>query len=59
MVNGTVLVPLHALDFGLEIGDALVQLGHRHRIEILPGEKRNRIIGAAREILVGIHVDKR
>jgi hypothetical protein len=59
MVNGTVLVAFDAHYFGFEIGDALVELRHRHRIEILPGKQRYRIIGAAREILVGIHVEKR
>jgi predicted Zn-dependent protease len=48
-----------ALDLGLQIGDALVELRHRHRIEILPGEQRDRIVGAARESLVGIHGGKR
>lgn len=55
MVNGAVFVSLDAHDFRFEIGDALVELGHRHRIQVLPGEQRHRIIGAAREILVGIH----
>ena len=59
MVNGAVLVAFDARDFGLEIGDALVELGDRQRIEILPGERGHRIIGAARKILVGIHVSKR
>ena len=59
MINGVVPVPLHAIDFSLKIGDALVEFGHRQRIEILPGKQRQRIIGATREILVGIHVEKR
>ena len=59
MVNGAILVAFDALDFGLEISDALVELGDRQRIEILPGERGHRIIGAARKILVGIHVSKR
>jgi len=59
MVNGAVLVSLDALDFGLEVGDALIELGHRHRVEVLPGEERERIILAAREILVGIHKAER
>jgi hypothetical protein len=59
MVNGAVFVAFDALDFGLEIGDALVELGDRQRIEILPGEERHRIVGLARKILVGIHTSKR
>ena len=62
MVNGAILVPFNARDFGFEIGNALVEFGHRQWIEILPGEQRNRIIGLARKILVGIHgpnVDRR
>jgi len=55
MVNGAVAVTSDALDLGFEIGDTLVELRHRHRIEVLPGKLRHRIIGAAREILVGIH----
>ena len=59
MVNGAVLVAFDPLDFRFEIGDSLVEFRHRHRIEILPGDERHRIIGATREILVGIHVEKR
>ena len=55
MVNGAVLMAPDALDFGFEIGDALVELRHRHRIQVLPGEQPQRIIGATRKILVGIH----
>lgn len=59
MVNGAVLVPFDARYFCFEIGDALIELRHRHRIEILPGERGNRIIGPARKILVGIHAVNR
>lgn len=59
MVNGAILVAFDALDFGLEISDALVELGDRQRIEILPGERSQRIVGAARKILVGIHEGER
>jgi putative PIG3 family NAD(P)H quinone oxidoreductase len=62
MVNGALTMALYPRDFRFETGDALIELGHRQRIEILPGERGNRIIGLAREILVGIHgpnVDRR
>ena len=59
MVNGAVLVAPHAIDFRLEIGNALVELRDRHRIEILPGDQRHRIISAPRKTLVGIHGVKR
>jgi len=59
MVNGAVLVASHAIDFRLEIGNTLVELCNRHRIEILSGDQRHRIIGAPRKILVGIHGVKR
>lgn len=59
MVNGAILVPFDAGYFGFEVGDALVELRHGHRIEILPGDQRHRIIAAAREILFGIHGIKR
>ena len=47
MVNGAAFVAFDALDFGFEIGHALVELGDRQRIEILPGERSQRIVGAA------------
>ena len=59
MVNGPVLVPLHPRDFRLQVGDSLVELRHRQRIEILAGERGHRIVAFARKILVGIHDDKR
>lgn len=59
MVNGAVLVALHPLDLRFQVGDAAVELGDRHRIQVLPGERGDRIIGLAREILVGIHVAER
>ena len=55
MVNGALLVASDAHYFRLEIGDALVELRHRQRIKILPGKLCDRVIGPAREILVGIH----
>ena len=59
MVNGAILVPFDARNFCLEVGDPLVELRHRHRIEILSGKLRHRIIGTARKILFGIHGQKR
>jgi hypothetical protein len=55
MINGAIPVLPDTRDFHLEIGDAAVELGDRQRIEILSGERRDRIIGLSREILVRIH----
>jgi len=55
MINGAIPVLPDTRDFRLEVGDAAIELGDRQRIEILPGERRDRIIGLAREILVRIH----
>jgi hypothetical protein len=59
MVNGAVLVPFDPGDFGFERGNALVELRHRQGVEILSGELRQRIIAAARKILIGIHEGER
>ena len=59
MINGAFLVSPDSFDFPFEAGDALVELRHRQRVEILPGKQHDGIVGTAGEILVGIHSLKR
>src|SRR4051812_29417831 len=46
---GALHVRLDAGDLGLQSFDPLVQLVDGHRIEVLPGESDERVVGLARE----------
>jgi len=60
MVNGVILVPFHAGDLRLQRGDPRIELGDRHRIEILLRQQGHRITGpGGRRDVIGIHDAKR
>mgnify|MGYP003418464468 CR=1 FL=1 len=50
-----VALGLGAGDFGFESLDALVKLGHRQRIEILPHQRSERVIALAWFEIVDVH----
>lgn len=51
MVNGAFAFLAGPGDLGFQRGDPLLKLLDRQRIEILAGERLQRIIGAARKIV--------
>ncbi len=52
MVNGALNNITASRDFGFEQRDALLQLSHRKRIEVLACELGRGVVGPAREIVV-------
>ena len=48
----------HPDDLGFEQRDPRLQLLHRERIEVLPGQQRQRVVGLVREELVEVHRGK-
>ena len=56
MVNGALSMLAGAGEFGLELGDARLQLGHRKRVEILTSQQRERVIGRGRKIVFDVHI---
>lgn len=55
MVNGALHMGAHPSDFSLQRGDARVQLRDRERVQILSGQRVQRIARPTREILFGLH----
>ena len=52
---GALHVRFDAGDFGLQRLDPLLQLLDRHRVEVLPGERDQRIVRLAREEVLEVH----
>lgn len=59
MVNGSLFMLFHARDLGFQRRDPRIELGHRHRIEILARKLGDRIAGLVGRKLVHIHSLKR
>ena len=55
MLGGGVHMRLDARDFSLQRFDSRLQLLDRQRVEVLASERNERIVGLAREEIVGIH----
>ena len=55
MVNGSFKLSPRARDLGVQRGDAGVQLVHRPRIEILPEDGDQRVVGPLREKFFHVH----
>lgn len=58
MVNGGLDLESNPADFGLERYDARSQILEREGIEILSGERNQRVVGALREEIVRFHPQK-
>lgn len=55
MVNGALGMIADAGDLGLERGNARIEFGDRERVEILPGERGERVVGLAGQEIVRVH----
>lgn len=56
MVNGFREFEFRPVDFGCKEGDALLQFGHRERVEILPRQQpENVALAATGEKVVWVH----
>ena len=55
MSLGALHVRLDAVDLGLEGLDPLLQFLDRHRVEVLPAERDERVVGLAREEVFEVH----
>ena len=55
MHRGALHMSLNAFDFGLEQCDALLKFLDRHRVEVLPAERDERIVGLAWEKVFEVH----
>ena len=55
MPGGGIHVRFDAGDLRLQDFDPLLEFLDRHRVEVLPAERDERVVGLAREEIVGIH----